>query len=126
MAIAVQMGPMTWIPFRLNNRALEWGITESPRYLHVRSADGRFAIRSRIIDDAYTIRAGENAVSIVTTPNVLGAEFPLGEEYSKAGFRLGGDGAIFAMYGIIHTDLVRSCIERWSHRKQFRNKRISN
>jgi hypothetical protein len=116
-------------------RELEWQVTEgSPRHLHVRSLDGKFSVRAKVTDEYTTAglygqasatyrRFWEgNPMAVITNIEVLGVEFPLGCEYAKAGFTVGGRGISLARYGIIHTELVRSCIEQWSHRRRFRHK----
>jgi hypothetical protein len=117
-------------------RDLEWQVTETkPRYLHVRSLDGKFSIRALVMSEYtsfdwyknewYTERYSweGDPMSVIKDVEVLGVEFPLGCEYSKAGFLVGGTGQRMARYGIIHTELVRSCVEQWSNRRRFRDKK---
>jgi hypothetical protein len=123
-------------------RNLEWQVTEAPsrdyfprpQYLHVLSIDGRFSIRALVVSEYSGFDRYKNAwythrywwegdpMSIIRDVEVLGTEFPLGCEYEKAGFDF-ERGHMCAKYGIVHTELVRACIEHWSHRRRFRPKK---
>ncbi len=132
-----------WIPFRMHRRDMEWQVTEAPpqdhfprpQYLHVRSIDEKFSIRAMVVSEytgfdwyknewhTHRYSLDGDPMSFIQNVEVLGIEFPLGCEYSKAGFLVGGGGHMSARYGIIHTELVRSCVEQWSHRRRFRDKK---
>jgi hypothetical protein len=112
-----------WTGFRMDGRDLEWEVTgTAPRYLHIRSRDGRFAVRATILDDVFARDNGRIVLSLISTPVVVGAEFPLGRPAGEWPFQLGGDGFEVARYGLIHTELVRSLIGRWAHRRRHRSR----
>jgi hypothetical protein len=104
---------------------LEWRVSDgSPRVLDIRSVDGRFAVQAAVLDDAYAREQGHIVLSIIDRPVVLGEEFPLGRPRSEWPHQVGGDGAEFARYGIIHTELVRSLLGRWAHRRRHRSRPV--
>lgn len=113
-----------WTPFRMEGRELEWQVTDVPqgnlRYLHIRSRDGRFKMRATVLDDVFALVKGRIGLSIIEYPLVLGDEFPLGQQWSECPYHLSGNKFEVAMYGIIHTELVRSLIGRWTHRRRYR------
>jgi hypothetical protein len=109
-----------WIPFRINGRDLEWQLSEGPtRYLHVRSRCGGYHVQSTILDDVFARTNGRISASVVSAPLVIGPEFPLGSSVPCAQFQMEG-GFELAPYGIIHTELVRSLVGRWSFRRRYR------
>lgn len=112
-----------WIPFRIDGREMEWQLSEEPsRYLHVRSRRGSYHVQAAILDDAFARTNGRIVASVVCAPLVIGPEFPLGSRIPNTPFQMEG-GAELAPYGIIHTELVRSLVGRWSFRRRYRRSR---
>ena len=114
-------GGSMWIPFRLNRRKFEWRVNEDqPRYLTVRSCDGEFEAQSSIIDITSQLD-GKISHSLVGAPLIVGREFPPGcLRHDPAPSQLNWHGFEMANYGIIHTEFVRSVLERWTHRSRYR------
>jgi len=107
----------------MHKREMEWSEVPGPhRFLVVRSCDGRFSAQAMILDDVFAKIKGVVAASVVTAPLITGTEFPLGCAVAGAPFDLEG-GFEIAAYGIIHTEFVRSLVERWGHRRRYRRRR---
>jgi hypothetical protein len=114
-----------WVPFRMHNRDMEWAVEPGlHRRLLVRSRDGHFRTQSLILDDVW---AGHKGVtdSMVCAPLILGDEFPLGCPIPAGKIEL-HEGFEVARYGIIHTEFVRSLVERWAHRRRYRRRLIAS
>jgi hypothetical protein len=110
-----------WISFRLDGRDMEWTVTDTPtRYLCVRSRDGHFEVRAMILDNVFAKSSGKVVLSLIEKPVVIGTEFPLGSTVTGVPFELVGRGFELAKHGIIHTELVRSLVGRWCHRRRYR------
>lgn len=110
-----------WIPFRMHGRDLEWQVSDTPsRQLHVRSRDGRFELRATILDDVFARDNGRIGLSLIANPVVVGIEFPLGCPLPESRFQFSNKSFEVAKYGIIHTELVRSLIGRWTNRRRHR------
>lgn len=108
-----------WTSFRLNGRDLEWCVTDGPsRRLLIRSRAGDFSVQSMILDNALGKVGGESPRSVVGPPMILGTEFPLGCRAPEPPIAFKEVFEI-AEYGIIHTEFVRSLIDRWTHRGRF-------
>jgi hypothetical protein len=109
----------------MDGRDLEWEVGETPpRYLRIRCGDGRFEMQAMILDDVFARVNGRITLSLIAEPVVLGTEFPLGHPASEWPFQLSGKGFEVAKDGIIHTELVRSLIGRWAHRRRYRQARV--
>ncbi len=116
-------GRTMWIPFRIDGRDMEWHLSEGPaRHLYVRSHCGDYHVQSAIRDDAFARANGRIIASLVGAPLVIGPEFPLGSRSAHTPFQMEG-GFELAPYGIIHTELVRSLVGRWSFRRRYRRPR---
>ena len=110
-----------WTPFRMDGRDLEWRVSgDAPRRLDIRSLDGKFAVRAWVLDDAFALYQGKVVLSVIANPTILGEEFPPGCPSDRWPHQLGGRGVEFARHGIIHTELVRSLLGRWTHRRRHR------
>jgi hypothetical protein len=108
--------------FRMDGRDLEWAVTDGPpRELHVRSVDGRFAVRAGIRDGVYATLDGSVPPSVIEGPVVIGEEWPLGSPASEWPHGVGGLGFELAENGRVHTELVRSLLGRWAHRRRHRS-----
>jgi hypothetical protein len=106
----------------MDGRDLEWAVSDGPqRELHVRSVDGRFEVRAGIRDGVFTTLDGSVPPSVIEGPVVIGEEFPLGSPAADWPFRVGGPGFELAEEGRIHTELVRSLLGRWAHRRRHRS-----
>ena len=113
-----------WNTFRINGRELEWCVVPGgarTRRLFVRSLTGEFYVQSMILDDAFAKPKGYLVASLVGTPLILGKEFPLGTPAPVPPPEL-AEAFEIAEYGIIHTEFVRSLVERWAHRSRYRGK----
>src|SRR5438034_366319 len=110
-----------WFPFRMNGRDLEWTLecTTRRRILLVRSCCGDFRIQSTILDGVLVEIERVLWDALVAPPLVLGTEFPLGCYVHDVPFEMTGTYR-FAKYGVIHTEFVRSLVERWSNRRYRR------
>jgi hypothetical protein len=111
-----------WTRFRIDGRDLEWLVSDGPpRELHVRSVDGRFEVRASIRDGVFVTSDGSVPPSVIDAPVVVGQEFPLGSPASEWPYHVGGLGFELAEGGFIHTELVRSLLGRWAHRRRHRS-----
>jgi hypothetical protein len=107
----------------MDGRELEWQVSDgSPRRLEIRSLDGRFVVQALVRDDAYARERGKIVLSVIDGLVILGEEFPLGRPRAEWPYSLDGTVAELARYGIIHTDLVRSLLGRWAHRRRHRSR----
>jgi hypothetical protein len=77
-------------------------------------------MQATILDDVFARDKGRIVLSLIANPVVLGTEFPLGCPSSESPFELPDQGFEVAKYGIIHTELVRSLVGRWAHRRRYR------
>lgn len=82
-------------------------------------------MRATVLDDVFARDNGRIVLSAIAEPVVLGSEFPLGCPAPASPFVLSGRWFEVAKYGIIHTELVRSLVGRWSHRRRYRRLRRS-
>src|SRR6187397_445005 len=108
-----------WHIFRINGRELEWSVKAcgaGTRRLFVRSPTGAFFVQATVLDDVFGTVKGKCVRSLVGTPMILGSEFPLGSPASVPPPEL-AEAFEIAEYGIIHTEFVRSLVERWGHRR---------
>jgi hypothetical protein len=73
-----------------------------------------------ILDDVFgNVVNGQVAASLVSPPLIIGKEFPLGCRAPDPPVEFKESFEI-AKYGMIHTEFVRSLIERWTHRRRYR------
>jgi hypothetical protein len=120
-------GVGVWTTFRMDGRDLQWRVSDSsPRVLEIRSVDGKFAVQAVVRDDAYARDRGKIVHSVIEGLVILGDEFPPGRPRAEWPYALGGGGAELARYGIIHTELVRSLLGRWAHRRRHRSRPAPN
>jgi hypothetical protein len=101
-----------WIPFRIKGREMEWATLPG-------KPNGRLVVRSRTGN--YAVEATlENCLwggLWLRSPRLLGNEFPLGQ-------RAPDPPPVFYDLRVeyLHTELIRSFVERWAYRKSFRIK----
>ena len=119
--------------FRHHRRTFHWTLTDggaseyddsTQRLLDIESDDGHVKLQCRIIDfrlpsDFWSRPGQARTWSIVLPPNILGIEFPVGTIHGRDHYSLDG-GHERVPHGIIHSDLVRSLLDRWAFRRRYR------
>src|SRR4051812_1617674 len=96
--------------FRISGRVFDWsGVPGSDgRLIDVRS--GGFVLR-------LLLRGDERSGGRICCVAVIGSEFPPGEPATDPPFLLHGSES--DRHGLIHTELIRSLVERCSRRKRY-------
>jgi hypothetical protein len=127
----------TWIPCKVSRRDYEWSIWDPAGYrdiadvdaiLRIRSRDGKFDIAIGVTTysgppsySRISVRLpweyGKESYSLLGPLLVLGTEFPLRQDAASCR-RVAFPGPRFVRYGLIHTALVQSIVQRCSNSRR--------